>query len=147
MHKEIPALKFKFDADGLPGVGSDEALGLTVGELALQRIDIKTKIARHGSEEEYNACFIRRSAPEPAELDGRPQMGRPISRAGRRASLLGFVTRACTGLRPGRGFAHAPFGGNSAITSPHSFESPAKARNASGILPHPPKRRMIVVAA
>jgi len=68
---EVAAHVFEFDADGLPGVGWDEAFGFAVGVAGFQGLDDEAEVARHEGEEEEDAGFIYRGVAQALERDAR----------------------------------------------------------------------------
>src|SRR5260221_9099754 len=66
---EIPALKFKFDVHALPAFRADLALGFTVGESHLHRLDEVAQFFGEHTKEKYDALLVDRFMAKAAEVD------------------------------------------------------------------------------
>lgn len=67
---EIAALKFKFEADALPAVGADLALGFAVGKAGLHGLDDVAEFLGDHAEEQDDALFVDGFVAEAAEVEG-----------------------------------------------------------------------------
>ena len=67
---EIAAFKFKFDADTLPALGSDLALGFAVREAGLHGFDGVAEFFGDHAEEQHDALFVDGLVAEATEIHG-----------------------------------------------------------------------------
>ena len=67
---EVPAFKFKLDADALPLTGRNLALCFAVREASLNRLDQVTQFPGNHPKKEYDAIFVDRCMPQAAEVYG-----------------------------------------------------------------------------
>src|SRR5690349_17921775 len=74
---EVPALKFKFEVDALPSLGSDLALGLAVGEAGLDGFDGVAEFFGNESKQEDDAELVDRLVAQATEVEG-AAIGRAI---------------------------------------------------------------------
>ena len=65
----IAALELEFDVNALPAFGSDLALGLAIGESALNGFDHVAQFLGHHAEEKDDAVFVDGLVTEAAEVD------------------------------------------------------------------------------
>ena len=86
---EIPALKFKFDADALPSFGTNLPLGVAVRKSLLNGFDQKAQLFREHSKEENHALFVHRFVTQRVEVCGIAVHGATSERR-----VLRFVRRS-----------------------------------------------------
>ena len=67
---EVAAFKFKFDADTLPALRSDLALGFAVREAGLHGFDGVAEFPGDYAEEQHDALFVDRLVAEATEIHG-----------------------------------------------------------------------------
>jgi hypothetical protein len=86
---EVAAFEFEFDADTLPALRSDLALGFAVREAGLHGFDGVAEFPGDHAEEEHDALFVDRLVAQATEIHGlaigwAAAQGRVAKFAGRR---------------------------------------------------------------
>jgi len=92
---EIAALKFEFEVDALPALGTDLALGFAVREAGLHGLDGVAEFFGDHAEEQYDTLFVDRLMTKATEIHGLAVgwaafQGRVAKFAERRAAFVGW---------------------------------------------------------
>src|SRR5277367_6486024 len=104
---EVFAFVLEFDADALPAVGADLALGFAVGESLLDIFDEVAEVFGEHAEEEDNTLFVEGFVPQPGEGSGIAANGAVASSSGPGFAAWSFRSGVGT-WRLAAGSRHGP---------------------------------------